>query len=147
MTNTLVVGVDGSADSTRALRWAVTEARRRDWQVTAITAWLPRPVVPSSIPMAITQPTDPREEDSYRVQLDQAVTEATKDDPYPVRAQLRRGSAADVLTQEAGPDDLLVVGSHGHGRVLTTVLGSVSAACVRKARCPVVVIPTRLPST
>lgn len=37
--------------------------------------------------------------------------------------------------------DLLVLGSHGHSRVRHTVLGSVSEDCIRKASCPVVVIP------
>ena len=35
----------------------------------------------------------------------------------------------------------LVLGSHGHRRVRHTVLGSVSEDCIRKATCPVVVIP------
>jgi nucleotide-binding universal stress UspA family protein len=34
-----------------------------------------------------------------------------------------------------------VLGSHGHSRVRHTVLGSVSEDCIRKAACPVVVIP------
>ena len=37
--------------------------------------------------------------------------------------------------------DLLVLGSHGHSRLQHTVLGSVSEECIRKATCPVVVIP------
>ena len=40
-----------------------------------------------------------------------------------------------------GAGDLLVLGSHGHSRVRHTVLGSVSEECIRKAACPVVVIP------
>jgi nucleotide-binding universal stress UspA family protein len=41
MTNNelIVVGVDGSEGSRRALRWAVTEARRANAAVEAITAW------------------------------------------------------------------------------------------------------------
>jgi hypothetical protein len=35
---------------------------------------------------------------------------------------------------------LLVLGSHGHSRV-RHVLGSVSEECIRKAACPVVVLP------
>jgi nucleotide-binding universal stress UspA family protein len=51
------------------------------------------------------------------------------------------GRAADVLTTAARDADLLVLGSHGHSQVRHTVLGSVSEECVRKATCPVVVLP------
>ncbi|MBP2471850.1 nucleotide-binding universal stress UspA family protein [Crossiella equi] len=142
MSNTLVVGVDGSAHSVQALRWAMAEAARRDWLVKAVTAWLPRPILPSSIPMAVTQPDQPREQDLHRDRLEDIVATATAENPWSAITVLRQGEAPDVLTQEADQDDLLVVGSHGHGRLRTAALGSVSAACVRKARCPVVVIPS-----
>lgn len=58
-----------------------------------------------------------------------------------VAAEVVEGPAAAVLTAAARDADLLVLGSHGHGRVWHTVLGSVSEECVRQATCPVVVIP------
>ena len=36
--------------------------------------------------------------------------------------------------------DLLVVGSHGHGRFTGMLMGSVSTHCVEHAPCPVVVV-------
>ena len=39
MTNTIVVGVDGSPNSAAALRWAHAEARRRGGRVLALYAW------------------------------------------------------------------------------------------------------------
>jgi nucleotide-binding universal stress UspA family protein len=51
------------------------------------------------------------------------------------------GRAGDVLSTVARDADILVLGSHGHSRVWHTVLGSVSEECVRKAACPVVVVP------
>ncbi|MBP2479477.1 nucleotide-binding universal stress UspA family protein [Crossiella equi] len=147
MTDTLVVGVDGSADSINALRWALAEAGRRGWLVKAVAAWMPKPVPPSSIPMPITQPAQVREERDHRARLEDIVATATTEYPQSVLALLRQGEPATVLTQEAEADDLLVVGSHGHSRLLTAVLGSVTASCVRTARCPVVVIPRGLSST
>jgi len=46
-----------------------------------------------------------------------------------------------VLTAAARTADLLVLGSHGHSRIRRTALGSVSEECIRRAACPVVVIP------
>jgi nucleotide-binding universal stress UspA family protein len=56
-------------------------------------------------------------------------------------SEVVQGRAADVLTRAAHDADLLVLGSHGHGRLHHAALGSVSDACVRKATCPVVVLP------
>jgi nucleotide-binding universal stress UspA family protein len=51
------------------------------------------------------------------------------------------GTATEVLLDSARDADLLVLGSHGHGRVFHAVLGSVAEACVRGGVCPVVVVP------
>lgn len=56
-------------------------------------------------------------------------------------AEVIEGRPADVLAAAGAAADLLVLGSHGHSRVRHTVLGSVSEDCIRKATCPVVVIP------
>jgi hypothetical protein len=59
----------------------------------------------------------------------------------PIAAEVIEGRPADVLAAAGSAADLLVLGSHGHSRVRHTVLGSVSEDCIRKASCPVVVIP------
>jgi nucleotide-binding universal stress UspA family protein len=58
-----------------------------------------------------------------------------------VASEAVQGRAAEVLAAAAHDGDLLVVGSHGHGRLYHSALGSVSDACVCKAGCPVVVVP------
>jgi nucleotide-binding universal stress UspA family protein len=58
-----------------------------------------------------------------------------------VEAELLRGRPSAAIVDDArrwGPD-LIVVGSRGHGPVETAVLGSVSAAVVDHAICPVLV--------
>ncbi|HTZ44755.1 MAG TPA: universal stress protein [Jatrophihabitans sp.] len=50
------------------------------------------------------------------------------------------GHPAHVLLQYVTPDDLLVVGSRGHGQFAGTLLGSISQHVVNHARCPVVVV-------
>jgi nucleotide-binding universal stress UspA family protein len=51
------------------------------------------------------------------------------------------GYADDELARLSDDVDLLVCGSRGHGPIGAAVLGSVSAGVMRKARCPVLVVP------
>jgi len=50
------------------------------------------------------------------------------------------GQPAPVLLDAASDADLLVVGSHGHGRFAGMLMGSVSTHCMDHANCPVVVV-------
>jgi nucleotide-binding universal stress UspA family protein len=57
---------------------------------------------------------------------------------------VRHGDAASCLIEASlGPLDLLVVGSRGYGTLRRTLLGSVSAALIRNAGCPVIVAAGR----
>jgi nucleotide-binding universal stress UspA family protein len=56
-------------------------------------------------------------------------------------AEVLSGSVADALADASAGRDLLVCGSRGHGPVRTLVLGGVSHELVRKAACPVLVVP------
>ncbi len=40
--------------------------------------------------------------------------------------------------------DMIVIGSHGHGALYKTLVGSVSEGVIRQAFCPVVVIPAQI---
>ncbi|GAA2787007.1 universal stress protein [Crossiella cryophila] len=146
MAGTIVVGVDGSTESLRALGWSLEEADRRDADVVAVIAWVPNPVPSSATPFTVADPVDlgVDHEKLHRERLDEAILEVTGGGAHPVRTVVRQGYAGDVLTEEAAQADLLVVGSHGHGRLYSAVLGSISTECIRKATCPVVVIPPKL---
>jgi nucleotide-binding universal stress UspA family protein len=52
-----------------------------------------------------------------------------------------QGGAADVLVRAASAADYLVVGTGRKGTLRRALLGSVSESCVRRGRCPVVVVP------
>ena len=124
----LVVGIDGSATSVAALRWAVAEAARAEARVEAWHAW--------QAPFAGREQAPPDEralETAARSTLDGALSSAGAGDAEPV---LVRAVAASALLDAARGADLLVVG-HGGG----SGLGSVSRHVVEHASCPVVVVP------
>jgi nucleotide-binding universal stress UspA family protein len=139
----LVVGVDGSEGAFRALEWALRHAAATGAAVEAVTAygW------DGAVVMEAALLPDPVEE-QHRADMAQEaiVTKALAAMIHPpvMSRQIVRGSASEVLIAAADKADLLVVGTHGRGRVAGALLGSVSADCIRKSHTPVVVVPTHL---
>ncbi len=134
----IVVGVDGSEDGDRALRWAVGEADRRGGTVQAIIAWSS-----DGTGRAVVTKTHPSEERAAAEEkLRRAVEPVSAAHPdVAIASEAVEGRPADALVQAAKDADVLVVGSHGHGRLHHAVVGSVAEECIRAAVCPVVVIP------
>jgi len=136
----IVVGVDGSDAGVRALRWAVREASARGGTVHAVAVWSWQGL--DALPASPQTARDAAEQ-----LLGEAVAQVVQDAPRAVvvpRAVL--GQPADALVDYARDADLLVLGSHGHGRLFHAVLGSVADQCVRTAHCPVVVVPVPQPA-
>lgn len=125
----IVVGVDGSVFSRAALRWAVAEGRQWSVPVVAVMAW--HRAGPGTAGPDLCQRL-----------LDDTVHRACAglDGPIPA-TRLIAGLAADVLVEWSRHARLLALGSHGHGWLRGSVIGSVADHCVRNAACPVLVIP------
>ncbi|MEW5940915.1 MAG: universal stress protein [Chloroflexota bacterium] len=56
-----------------------------------------------------------------------------------------QGATVETILNEASKleADMIVVGSHGHGALYQLLVGSVCEGVLRKAACPVLVVPTR----
>lgn len=135
----IVVGVDGSDGSLRALVWAVGEAHRNGGTVQAVMAY-DWPGTEAAMLAGLGPEGERRRSEDI---LSQAIESARGQfQQVPIETAAVLGDAARKLAEAARNADLLVVGSHGHGRLHNAVLGSVSEGCIRHARCPVVVIPT-----
>jgi nucleotide-binding universal stress UspA family protein len=65
----------------------------------------------------------------------------------PIEAAIREGNpAAEILDQAVSMNaDLLVIGTHGRSGFERLLLGSVTEKVLRKASCPVLTVPRRLP--
>ena len=137
----VVVSVDGSPSSARALRFAAEEAREHSAELHVLTSYtIPAP------PIATAYGTPPwRDEHEWQADaeamLATALTEALGDDPgIPVIGQAVEGSAAKVLIDASARADLLVVGTRGHGGFAGMLLGSVSQHLTAHAACAVTVV-------
>jgi len=136
----IVVGVDGSAESVAALRWACREANLRAAEVHAVLA------LESACHQVASYavPTPRRTSGSWgaaRDVLRRSVNEAAS--LYPgvtVRTDITEGLAARVLLDHAREADMLVLGRTSHGPDPYRGSGPVIRACLRAAPCPVVVI-------
>ncbi|GAA1803905.1 universal stress protein [Luedemannella flava] len=133
----IVVGVDGSAASARALEWALAQAEISGADVEAVTVW----DISSGFGSG---PTVLDGEDlgaEAARMLEQAVGAAQAEHPNATVTEIvRRGHPAAILLDQAADAALLVVGSHGHGGFAGALLGSVSQHCAQDATCPVVVV-------
>lgn len=136
----IVTGVDGSASSVAALRWAVRQAELTGATVDAVIAWhypvLAVPVGPA--PGAMLDSAD--FEKAADATLTDAIGAADLSSDVQVTTRVKEGNAAQVLLDAAEGAELLVVGSRGHGGFAEALLGSVSQHCVHHAPCAVVVI-------
>ncbi|BCJ39288.1 universal stress protein [Actinocatenispora thailandica] len=136
-TGRIVVGVDGSEPSQRALRWALRQAQLSGARVQAIMAW----EVPLYYGMSPTLDVDLSE------QTGKALNELVSDAVERTRADVRveqhvvHNNPARTLINTSIGADLLVLGTRGHGGFAEALLGSVAQKCVHFAACPVVIVP------
>ena len=135
----IVVGVDGSASSQQALRWAARQAGLTGAGLRAVSVWdypTGALVLEDVDWFGITAKT-----------LEEAITASLHpDEADQVQRSVLRGYPARVLLDAAADADMLVVGSRGRGGMVGMLLGSVSQHVVTHARCPVVIVRAE-PST
>lgn len=140
----IVVATDGSEAAGLALAEAVSIARETGDEIAVVTAWQ---ALQGDFGL-VFPPTAPLEAllDAERLHAETtlaAARERVEDAGVTVRTHLAAGDPADVIcayADEVGAR-MVVMGTHGHGRVMRLLVGSVSAAVVRQSARPVLVVP------
>lgn len=133
MAKPVVVGVDGSEESARALRWAARYAELVSAPLQPLLAW----EVPASYGGQVRF-EDVDFEKVARARLEQVVHEVLGE--LPVALMVERAHPAAALIDASRDAAVLVVGQRGRGEFHDRLLGSVSQHCVHHAHCPVVVV-------
>ena len=134
----LVVGVDASEHSLRALRWARDEARLRGATLEVVHAYAPPEVL--MLPVMVVVPSDGELEAAAARVVEEAIEEVGDFTGIPLIRTVRAGGAAGVLCQAADDAALVVVGTRGRGGFKELLLGSVSHQVATHAGCPVVIV-------
>lgn len=140
----MIVGVDGSPASLKALEWAAKYSEALDCTIEVISTWepyiLPIELMGSGVTLGLGAPEmDP---EKIAADLIQNALKIVFGAMTPARLIHRTlmGDPGRVLVDESENATLLVVGSRGHGALHDLILGSVSSTCAAKAKCPVVVV-------
>lgn len=138
----IVVGIDGSVHSRRALEWAISEAAVRRVPLTVLTVqqavagFWGLAAYPEDFDLAERAAKLAQDETDYVLGK---VSAARRPPSVEVRAVM--GLPADEILSAARDADMVVVGSRGAGGFHKLLMGSVSSQVTHHARCPVVVIP------
>jgi nucleotide-binding universal stress UspA family protein len=133
----VVVGVDGSDNSKRALAWAADEARLRHSPLEAVITW----EYPTNFGWTPPWPEGFDFEYEATKVLAETVAAVLGDDPdIDVKCTTVNGNAAHVLRERSHEASMIVVGSRGHGGFAGLLLGSVSEFLAAHSLCPVTIV-------
>jgi nucleotide-binding universal stress UspA family protein len=151
----IVVGVDGSSSSKRAIRWAACEARMRDVPLTLVhvvvtPTWGPTPWLLSDAPFPVPAEEDRALEESGRKVIAEAIKiaeDSAEDDAHPeIKTELYFSVPVSTLVNLSKEALMVVVGCRGQNTLSRVLLGSVSNGLLHHAHCAVAVIHDSVPS-
>jgi len=138
----IIVGVDGSGHSQRALEWAVREAAIRHVPLTVLTV---HEAVRGYYSGLAVYPEDPVQTEEARVAA-QAETDkvlAGLEGPHPesVTVKAVHGFPVEELISASQDADMIVLGSRGAGGFTRLMLGSTAGQVAQHTHCPVLIVP------
>lgn len=139
----VVVGIDESEHSTRALAEAFDIARTLRSPLTVVHMW----EIGAAVGMGdlggqgnMDWPLLEMLQSQQRRRMDELVEPFSKYPNSHVSKVFQDVSPAKGLTDLSRESQLVIVGSHGRGRLLNSLLGSVSQNLIHHAECPVLVV-------
>jgi nucleotide-binding universal stress UspA family protein len=138
----IVVGVDGSGHSQRALEWAINEAAIRHAPITIVTV---HQLIAGYSGRGVEYPGDSQQAAKAGEVAQQAADKILEGlgeaRPASVAVDSRSGFPVEELLEASKDADLIVLGSRGAGGFSRLLMGSVSSQVTHHAHCPVVIIP------
>ena len=142
----IVVGFDGSPAAVAAVRWAASEASRRNLRLQVVHAYLPPSLLGAMAIAGAAQSVELLRADAAAV-LAEGVAEAERKAPgVLVSGQVQGGAASRVLRDKADKAAMLVVGVGRAHLIPGGVLGTVTARLAGTVPCPFIAVPRPVPA-
>jgi nucleotide-binding universal stress UspA family protein len=138
---TVVAAVHELGSSSDVVAVATAEAQKRGASLVLLHAW-EAPVYAGRLGVAYVGARKPKQQHQERDLLDaltQQVRTAAPD--ISVEPVFRLGRASDLLVEYSRTADLVVMGHHGHLPEPEVILGSTARSVLRRAHCPVIIVP------
>ena len=138
----IVVGVDGSGHSQRALERAMNEAAIRHVPLTVLTV---HEAIRGYYGHMVTYSDDPdRTEDARKAaqaETDEVLAGLEGPRPDSVTVKAVHGFPVEELVNAGKDADMIVLGSRGAGGFTRLMMGSVAGQVAQHAHCPVLIVP------
>jgi nucleotide-binding universal stress UspA family protein len=138
----IIVGVDGSGHSQRALEWAMHEAGLRHLPLTVLTI---HPAMMGYFGGVVTTAQDQELTEQVQAlvtaETDKVLTGLNGPHPESVTVKAMNSFPVAELINASKEADLVVLGSRGAGGFSRLMLGSTADQVVRHAHCPVTIVP------
>ncbi|MET7772757.1 universal stress protein [Nocardia sp. NPDC005366] len=131
----VLVGVDGSANSTRAIELAFAEASLRKVGLTALHTWSDATALDLPVPG-----WDSIRESEHVLLAEQLAGYQERYPDVAVRRVVMCDRPARALLDESSNAQLVVVGSHGRGGFASMMLGSTSNTLLHSVECPMIIV-------
>jgi len=153
MFDRILVAVDGSENSKRALSYAVELARKFDATITLVHVYSGiLPIIPAADALSSSTGTPPvptsvavriiEEAEKLGNKILEDAEKAVKEQGIPVDKILKEGDVVKEIVAEAqrGGFNLIVVGHRGMSKLGELLLGAVSEGVSHRAPCPVLIV-------
>jgi len=138
----ILVGVDGSESSRRALEWAAKEAASRHTSLTVLVVHQAVHGWAGSLRYGGDQAETEKAAEAAKAETDEVLAGLGDARPASVAVRAVHGYPAEELINAGADSDILVVGSHGTGRWSRQLLGSVASKVSHHATVPVLIVPS-----
>jgi nucleotide-binding universal stress UspA family protein len=139
----ILVGVDGSGHSQRALEWAAKEAGLRHTSLTVLTVhqavagfW------GGTLHYAGDDTLIAKGRDAAKAETDKVLATLGDARPTSVTVEAVQGIPAEEILNAGADADMIVLGSRGGGGFARQLLGSVSGQVAEHAQVPVLIMPS-----
>jgi nucleotide-binding universal stress UspA family protein len=138
----IIVGVDGSGHSQRALDWAMKEAAIRHVPLTVLTVHEAIRGYYSGVAVYADDPARTEQaRQAAQAETDKVLAGLDGPRPEPVTVRAVHGFPVEELIKASQDADIIVLGSRGAGGFTRLMLGSTAGQVVEHAHCPVLIVP------